>query len=321
MCAAPERRRRGVGSAIALVALGLPLASQAQAPLQASSDVALVLDAVVFADEQVMELDGSGAAALIPLGPLPREADLEAVQLETNGDHLVAFDTRVELPGGLAVEPRDVARYDGASWTLAFDGSAHGVPPDAGIDAVTRSASGDLLLSFDTAVDLAADEDLVRFDGVGFAPYFDGSAAGVAPGLDLDAAHRTSDDHLLLSFDGAGQLDGLLFADEDLLEFDPSTGSWALAFDGSAAQPPWPAESDLDAVALPEPGLALQLGAGASLAAWLARRRRTRRRSRDRRPDGPRLEPVRTPSADPRAPLHRDGSGGWRGRRSRCRAA
>ena len=39
---------------------------------------------------------------------------------------------------------------------------------------------------------------------------------------------------LLLSFDTAGIVGGVTFADEDVLEFDPALGSWELAYDGSS---------------------------------------------------------------------------------------
>jgi hypothetical protein len=225
----------------------------------------------------VRDEPGVGATP-VPLGPLPRDTDVEAYHLEANGDHLLAFESSVLLPGGLVVEARDVVRFDGAVYQLAFDGSAHGVPNVVGIDALTRSASGDLVFSFDATFGSAAGEDLVRFDGGTFAPYFDGSApaAGVPGDLDLDAAHRLPNDHLLLSFDATGIFAGFGSADEDLLEFDPATGSWQLAFDASAAAKPWPASSDLDAVAVPEPAFSLQLRLGGLFVALLARRRRMR---------------------------------------------
>jgi hypothetical protein len=271
--------RCGVFSGIALAAiLGVVAAAGAQTPfgsIYASPDVTTTLGGNTFADEDVIEDDPSAGVTPVPLGLLPHDADVEAYHLEANGDHLLAFETSVLLPGGLSVEARDVVRFDGAVYHLEFDGSAHGISQQVGIDALTRSASGDLLLSFDAAMQNFADEDLVRFDGAGFQPYFDGSAVGpgVPPELDLDAAHRLPNDHLLLSFDATGTFAGFGHADEDLLEFDPATGSWQLAFDASAAANPWPASTDLDAVAVPEPSRSLQLGIGALLVGLLARRR------------------------------------------------
>lgn len=268
----------GVALAAALGVAGSALALTPLGPLYASPDVTTRVGVDVFADEDVLRDEPGVGVTAVPLGPLPHDADVDAYHLEPNGEHLLAFESSVVLPGGLVVEARDVVRFDGAVYTLAFDGSIHGIPSDVGIDALTRSASGDLVFSFDAAFGIAADEDLVRFDGATFAPYFDGSApaSGVPGDLDLDAAHRLPNDHLLLSFDTTGIFAGLGPADEDLLEFDPATGVWQLAFDASAAPNPWPASSDLDAVAVPEPSFSLQIRLGGLFVALLARRRRMR---------------------------------------------
>jgi len=183
---------------------------------------------------------------LANLGSLPSGANLAGYQLLWGGDQLFSLDVPAALPEPLTVEPRDVVRYDGASYSLEFDGSAHGVPSGTAIDAVTTASDGDLLVSFDTAVSLSGQtfhpEDLVRFDSGGgtFSSFFDGSAAGVAAGLDLDAAYYlVGPDTLLLSFDGSGMLGGVGFDDEDVLEREILAGNWALAVDASASEPAW----------------------------------------------------------------------------------
>ena len=103
---------------------------------------------------------------------------------------------------------------------------------------------GDLLLSFDVTVTVggitATDEDLVRVHGGVFSLFFDGSAAGIDPGLDLDAAYiLASNGHLLLAFDGSGTLGGVSFTSEDVLEFTPTSTGWALAYDGLAEHSGW----------------------------------------------------------------------------------
>jgi hypothetical protein len=273
----------GVGGVALAAAFGVAGVALAQTPLgllYASPDVttSVGVGGGIFADEDVLRDEPGVGVTVVPLGPLPHDADVEAYHLEANGEHLLVFESSVLLPGGLVAEARDVVRYDGAVYELAFDGSAHGVPNDVGIDALTRSASGDFVLSFDATFGIAEDEDLVRFDGANFTPYFDGSApaSGVPVELDLDAAHRLPNDHLLLSFDATAIIAGLSPADEDLLEFDPATGSWQLAFDASAAANPWPVTSDLDAVAVPEPSFSLQLRLGGLFVALLARRRQMR---------------------------------------------
>jgi hypothetical protein len=160
---------------------------------------------------------------------------------------------------------------------MEFDGSAEGVPGGAGVDAVSLDGE-DLLLSLDSAVTLGAntfdEEDPVRFDGTAFTLFFDGSAAGVPDGLDLDAVHHLGDDHFALSFDGSGTLPPVVFADEDVLEYDASADAWEICYDGSAEHATW-ADPNLDAVGLPEPnGMLLMLVSMASMLGLARSRRR-----------------------------------------------
>ena len=117
-------------------------------------------------------------------------------------------------------------------------------------------------------------EGLVVFDGATFNMLFDGSAASVPASLDVDAAHVLPSGNFAVSFDGSGQLGGVDFDDEDVLEYDPSGGTWTLVYDGSAEHATW-TSADLNAVALPEPSLLLQLSAGL---AWLVALARLRNR-------------------------------------------
>jgi hypothetical protein len=193
---------------------------------------------------------------------------------------LFATDVSVPLPGGLVARPSDVVRTNGVSYVLEFAGAASGLPDGAAVDAVARTPSGALLLSFDVAVDLggvrADDEDLVSFDGAAYALVFDGSAEGVDPGLDLDGAAYAGEGRYALSFDGPGSLGGVSFADEDVITLKPGVAGAQLFFDASAEHAGW-TDADLDAVALPEPGIGAGCAAGAALLEALRRRGRRSR--------------------------------------------
>jgi hypothetical protein len=91
--------------------------------------------------------------------------------------------------------------------------------------------------------------------------------------MDLDAAHLLSEDRVALSFDGSGALPGVSFADEDVLEYDFSTGTWEITYHGLAEHAGW-GGANLDAVSLPEPQTLALLGTGTIGLAWLGRRRR-----------------------------------------------
>ncbi|MHA7836868.1 MAG: hypothetical protein ACX98W_05340 [bacterium] len=207
---------------------------------------------------------GSGPLAASPIPDLPETATVAAIHVEGSAVLFIP-GIAVELPGPVFATRRDVVRSEAGSFSLELDGAAVGLPVESAIDALARDGSGNLLLSFDRTTALgglvAADEDLVAFDGASFSLFFDGSAAGVPPGLDLDGAdHQAAGDVLRLSFDGAGQIGGIDFAREDLLRFERGSSIWSLELDASLRDPAFAAT---DLVAVPEPGLGLSLGLGA----------------------------------------------------------
>lgn len=210
-----------------------------------SPDIGLTLSGQIVTDDNVVEDDLSGAVAVIDIGAVPREAGLAAYHLLDSGHQLLVFDITVSLAGGVIARPNDVVGYDGIDYNLDFVGSDFGVPNGARIDALSVDETGNLLMSFDITTELpsvvADDEDLVRFNGVdSFEMLFDGSAVGIDPGLDVDAAHFDGDSgRILLSLDSAGTIDGVVFSDEDILQYDPAGGTWQQAYDGSAQHSAW----------------------------------------------------------------------------------
>jgi hypothetical protein len=254
--------------ALCLVAQLPTVSAHAATPLSetaSSPDVTITLSTgpTTVLDHKVV--GEGGTVSLDPLDALPAAANLTAIAYADDGDPLFASDIPINISGTVYLAS-DLIRVDTTSGTIsrAFDGADRGIP-SAGVDAVALEA-GVLLLSFSTTVDLEGvttqPEDLVRWVGPGDAAlYFDGSAAGVPVGLDLDAAHLIeSTNTLLLSFDGSGNISGVVFDDEDLLEYDPAGPSWELAVDGSSVDAAWvPAGRDaFDAVAVADdncPGL------------------------------------------------------------------
>jgi hypothetical protein len=242
----------------------------AQEVISASADTTIDLGAsVIAADEDVVLDNQLGLVMLENLGALPDASDVIALGHDVNGDRFISFDTTTALSGGVVARPGDVVRYDGAAYSIEFDASAAGVPTGVLTDA-TSLAPGGLLLSFDTTVDLggglvAADEDLVRWNGSSFSLAFDGSTEGLDLSLDIDAAQELGGGSFLLSFDTTGQIAGLVFDDEDVVRFDGA--DWSIEFDASEASSTW-AAADLDAVMVPEPSVGLMLLIGATGLFW-----------------------------------------------------
>jgi hypothetical protein len=250
------RLRFPVRSATALAAfLVVTVPSAAVTPvatLDASPDVTSTLGGTLVADQEVARHDLGGLATRIDLS-LPAGVAVDAFHDNLDGTVLLSLDATATL-GGTVVGPADVVQWDPATQSASIAGLG-ALPTGAGVDAVTVDGA-DLLVSFDVTVSLSgtlfADEDLARWDGAGFSLAFDGSAAGIDPALDLDGAHRLTNGHLLVSFDGFGTVAGIPFADEDVLEYDPVGDTWELASDLSSAYPGW-SPADARAVAAREP--------------------------------------------------------------------
>jgi hypothetical protein len=254
----------GITLLLPVVGAGLPLEAIAQQVVSASPDITLGLAPnVIVADEDVAVDNQLGIVVLENLGTLPDASEVTALGLDVNGDRLIAFETTTALAGGVVARPGDVVRYDGSLYSIEFDARVAGLPSSVATDATSLSANG-LLLSFDTTVDLGgglvvADEDLVAWNGIAFALVMDGSAQGLDSSLDVDAAQDLGGGVFLMSFDTAGAIGGIDFADEDVMRFDGA--DWSLEFDASAANVEW-AAADLDAVMVPEPAFSFLIYGG-----------------------------------------------------------
>lgn len=176
------------------------------------------------------------------VGTIPNGVGVAAFHYAANSDALFVVDIPVDL-GGTLFLPADVIRYDALAGTygLEFDSSTESLDP-AGIDALTMNA-GDLVFSFDTTVLLEGltvePGDLVQWSPGNASLLFDASAEGLPSALNVDAAHLLPNGRLLLSFDTSGNLGGVDFDDEDIVEFDPLGPSFALEVDGSALDGEW----------------------------------------------------------------------------------
>jgi hypothetical protein len=100
-------------------------ASLAAGGLLLSFDTTVSLGGITIADEDVVHWDGSSFSLLFDGSSvgLADALDVDAAQDLGGGSLLVSFDTSGTI-GGIAFDDEDVLRFDGANWTLEFDGSA-----------------------------------------------------------------------------------------------------------------------------------------------------------------------------------------------------
>lgn len=131
-----------------------------------------------------IELDGTSEG-------VPRGAAIDAVATAPGEGLLVSFDTTVSIDGETFAD-EDLARWDGALFVSAFDGSANGLATAYDIDAAQDLGSGAFLVSLDTSGSVTGiefdDEDVLRFDGATWSLEID--ASGLDPdwrNADLDA--------------------------------------------------------------------------------------------------------------------------------------
>ena len=149
------------------------------------------------------------------------------------------------------VRDEDIIYFDGATWSMLFDGSDVGVTGE--LDAFHLLNANTVLFSLAGSTTLPGnvsvqDRDIVRFTATSlgsttagtFSIYFDGDDVGLTQsGEDLDAIDILPDGRIIVSTLGNFSVPGVSGADEDLIAFTPTTlgpttsGTWAIYFDGS----------------------------------------------------------------------------------------
>ena len=143
----------------------------------------------------------------------------------------------------------DIIRFDGIDqFDVIFDGSDLGLDI-ASVDAFDIVDNNVILMSFNRGVRIDGlgrvdDSDIVKFIATSlgegstagsFEMVLDGSDIGLTRGSeDIDALTGLADGSILFSTSGRSSLlNGLRFADEDIIRYDPLSGESSLYIDGS----------------------------------------------------------------------------------------
>jgi hypothetical protein len=139
------------------------------------------------------------------------------------------------LPGLGAVEDEDVVYYNAGTWSVYFNGTAHGLTAaDQDLDAISV-AGGTLYFSTlgntnpPGVAGTADDADIYSWNGTVYARIWDGSANGLAADANIDGYVRVDATHYYMSFSGA--VTGTA-QDEDVIY--NNGGVWSTYFDGTA---------------------------------------------------------------------------------------
>lgn len=192
------------------------------------------------------------AAEAVEMATLPPPAPTPTATPPYSYQPLYLSLTSSQTVGGVSASDEDILRFDGASWSLFFDGSDVGVgSPD--LFAFSFLDTDTLLMSFASDVTVngvtAAPQDILRFDATSlgsttagtFSLYFDGGDVGLdnSSGEKIDALSLLPDGRLLISTNGNPSVPDVAGKDEDVLGFlptslgDTTSGTWSLFFDGS----------------------------------------------------------------------------------------
>jgi subtilisin family serine protease len=167
-------------------------------------------------------------------------ADLDGLDVVDATHFYVSTGTDTRLPGLGKVKDEDVLYYNDGSWSVFFDGAAHGLR-SARLDIDAISISGRALFFSTHGVrnppgvrGRADDADIYAWNGKRFRRVWDASAHGVPDRANVDGFSRIDARRFYVSFGTARvRLRGLgAVQDEDVVHYDH--GTWSAFFDGTA---------------------------------------------------------------------------------------
>ena len=156
----------------------------------------------------------------------------------TAGNSVILSTTTNAILGGLSFDTRDLAEYDPptATATMFFDGGLATLNKD--INAVHVLDNGHIVLSTKDNANLGSlsfkNSDLVEYDpDTGTATLFFDSGSTTL-NKDIAAVQVLDSGNILLSTKDAASIGGVSFSNKDLVEYNPTSGSASIYFNGDA---------------------------------------------------------------------------------------
>ncbi len=170
---------------------------------------------------------------------VPTSANVDGFAQVNADQYYMSFSTDTNLPDVGVVQDEDVVFWDGAHWSVYFDGTAHGLTINA-LDVNSIGVqSGTLYFTTAGAANppgvtgTSDNSDIYSWNGTAFARVWDATGDGVPDAPRVDGAVVLGQGHYLLSFSTDTTLPDLgPVQDEDIVEFD--NGTWRVWFDGTA---------------------------------------------------------------------------------------
>ena len=201
-------------------------------------------------NSRIFNASGFGSAGL------PGSANVDAFDRVDNTHFYMSFSgANTTVPGLGSVQDEDVVYYNNGTWSVYFNGTAHGLTSgDLDIDAITVSGG---TLYFSTlgntnppgVVGTPDDSDIYSWNGTSYARVWDANVNGIQGSANVDGLSLVNGNHFYLSFRPNTNVTGLgQVQDEDVVEYN--NGAWSVYFDGTAAGFT-AASQDLDAIDVP----------------------------------------------------------------------
>ncbi len=193
---------------------------------------------------------------------LPANANVDGFDRVDDTHFYLSFTDRVSVPGVGNVQDEDVVYYNAGSWTLFFDGSAHGLGSNNNLHLDAISVAGTTLY-FSTVgnanppgvVGSPDDADIYSWNGAAYTRVIDASAApyNLPNNANVDGFVRVDATHFYLSFSNANTtVPGLgSVQDEDVIYYN--AGTWSVYFDGTDHGLGATGSLNVDAFDLPTP--------------------------------------------------------------------
>ena len=172
-------------------------------------------------------------------GSIPALANVDGFAQVDSTHWYMSFSADTTLPDVGAVQDEDVVYWNGSTWSLFFDGTAHGLTTSLLDVNAIGIQNGTLYFSTVGSANPpgvtgpADNSDVYSWNGTSFARVWDATTVGVPGSARVDGAVRLAADHYYLSFSTDTTIPGLgAVQDEDIVEYD--AGTWRVWFNGTA---------------------------------------------------------------------------------------
>jgi len=182
-------------------------------------------------DQVVAKFTGANTVASITNMGLPSTADIAALHYVDDTTILFTLKSAAQL-GLVTVKAGDVMQWSNGDITTIVSGSALGLGPATGIDALTQN--GDTLIFSTDIADVVngvsvTDSDLLTWsDGIPTELLLDQSVCGIPAEADLSGVHLMDTGHYLMTFSSSTVIGGVPSRRADIMRCDPNTNTVTL---------------------------------------------------------------------------------------------